>query len=199
MKALATLTALGVLVTGALATGGAAASTPSQPTAVERLIRQEDARGWHANAVSAAIDGSPDAIDRYRTANADGQATPSIQGSPDAVDRHRTAQEPVLTTPAIQGSPDALDRYAGRVIVTSQPTAIERLIRQEDARRNDPALGITRATQVISVPTPPRIEVVARDGFDWLDAVIGAAAAVAIVAALGGATLVVRTLTPRHA
>jgi hypothetical protein len=109
MKALATLTALGVLVTGALATGAAAASAPSQPTAVERLIRQED------------------------------------------------------------------------------------------ARRNDPALGITRATQVISVPTPPRIEVIARDGFDWLDAVIGAAAAAAIVAALGGATLVVRALTPRHA
>jgi hypothetical protein len=218
MKALATLTALGVLVTGTLATGSAAASAPSQPTAVERLIRQEDARGGHANAVSAAIDGSPDAIDRYQTANAEGQATPSIQGSPDAVDRYRTTHEPVLTTPAIQGSPDALDRYAGRAVVTgpggsgfkskdigigaaspSQPTAIERLVRQEDARRNDPALGITRATQVISVPTPPRIEVVARDGFDWLDAVIGAAALVAIVAALGGATLVVRVLTPRHA
>jgi hypothetical protein len=80
----------------------------------------------------------------------------------------------------------------------AEPTAIERLVRQEDARRNDPALGITRATQVISVPTPPRITVVTRDGFDWLDAAIGAATAAAILAALGGAALVVRSV-PQHA
>lgn len=81
---------------------------------------------------------------------------------------------------------------------SAQPSAIERLVRQEDARRNDPALGITRATQVISVPTPPRIEVVSRDGFDWLDAAIGAATGTAMLAALGGAALVVRS-APRHA
>jgi hypothetical protein len=135
MKAFATLCLTGLLLAGALVPAAAAENGSAQPSAVERLVRQEDARG-------------------------------TVGTSPHA---------------------------------TSQPTAIERLIRQEDARRNDPALGITRATQVISVPTPPRIEVVARDGFDWLDAVIGAAAAVAVVAALGGATLVVRALTPRHA
>lgn len=80
----------------------------------------------------------------------------------------------------------------------AEPTAIERLVRQEDARRSDPALGITRATQVISVPSPPRITVVTRDGFDWLDAAIGATTAAAILAALGGAALVARSV-PRHA
>ena len=135
MNAFTTLCLTGLLLTGALVPVAAAESGSAQPSAIERLVRQEDNRG---------------------------------------------------TVGAAPQSP-------------SQPSAIERLIRQEDARRNDPALGITRATQVISVPTPPRIEVVSRDGFDWLDAVIGAAAAVAMVAALGGATLVVRALTPRHA
>jgi hypothetical protein len=81
----------------------------------------------------------------------------------------------------------------------SQPTAIERLVRQERARRHDPALGITRATQVISVPSPPRIEVVTRNGFDWSDAAIGAASALALLSLLTGATLAVRAFTPRHA
>jgi hypothetical protein len=131
MKAFATLCLTGLLLTGALAPAAAAENGSAQPSAIERLVRQEDARG---------------------TAGA----------SP----------------------PHA----------ASQPTAVERLVRQEDARRNDPALGITRATQVISVPTPPRITVVTRDGFDWLDAAIGAA----ILAALGAAALVVRSL-PQHA
>ena len=138
MKGLVTSLITSLLASAALATGAAAdsgVSGASQPSAIERLVRQEDARGTGA----ASIGTGP-----------------------------------------------------------SQPTAIERLVRQEDARRNDPALGITRATQVIPVPTPPRIEVVARDGFDWLDAVIGAAATMAVVAALGGAMLVVRSLTPGH-
>jgi hypothetical protein len=81
----------------------------------------------------------------------------------------------------------------------AQPTAVERLVRQEKARRNDPALGITRATQVVPLPPAPRIVVVARDGFDWLDAFLGAGATVAAVAALGGALLAVRTRTPTRA
>ena len=139
MKALATLILTGLLLTGALATGAAAENGPDQPSAIERLDRQEDAR----------------------------------------------RNDPRLGITNIDAS--------------SQPTAVERLIRQEDARRNDPALGITRATQVISVPTPPRIEVVTRDTFDWLDAGIGAAAAVGLLVALLGATLAVRAATPRHA
>ena len=81
----------------------------------------------------------------------------------------------------------------------AQPTAIERLVRQEKARRNDPALGITRTTQVVPLPSAPRIVVVSRDGFDWPDAFLGAGAAVAAVAALGGAMLAVRARTPSRA
>lgn len=139
MKALATMLSTVLLATGALATAAAAdpgSSGSSQPSAIERLVRQEDARGT-----------------------------------------------------------GSLSAGAG----PSQPTAIERLVRQEDARRNDPALGITRATQVIAVPTAPRIEVVSRDGFDWVDAGIGAAAVAAGLALLTGATLAFRALTPRHA
>ena len=81
----------------------------------------------------------------------------------------------------------------------AQPTAVERLVRQEKARRNDPALGITRATQVVPLPPAPRIVVVSRDGFHWPDALLGAGAAVAAVAVLGGALLAARTRTPSQA
>ena len=139
MKGLATFLITGLLAAGALATGAAAdtgSTGASQPSAIERLVRQEDARG---------------------TASASASAGPW------------------------------------------QPTAIERLVRQEDARRHDPALGITRATQVVPLPPAPRIVVVSRDGFDWPDAFLGAGAAAAAVAALGGALLVVRTRTPTQA
>jgi hypothetical protein len=85
----------------------------------------------------------------------------------------------------------------GKAAGSSQPTAIERLVRQEDARRNDLQLGITRATQIVPIPPAPRIQVVSRDGFDWLDAAIGAAAGVAALTALTGATLVARSGQPR--
>ncbi len=87
----------------------------------------------------------------------------------------------------------------GAVRGQAQPTAIERLVRQEKARRNDPALGITRATQVVPLPSAPRIVVISRHGFDWPDAFLGAGAAVAAVAALGGAMLAVRARTPSRA
>lgn len=80
-----------------------------------------------------------------------------------------------------------------------EPTAVERLIRQEDARRHDLRLGITRATTAITVPDAPRIEVVTRDRFDWLDAVFGALGAVVVVAAAALAMLLVREREPRHA
>ena len=60
------------------------------------------------------------------------------------------------------GVPDAgwAAASGGSVDGPAQPTAIERLVRQEKARRNDPALGITRATQVVPLPSAPRIVVV---------------------------------------
>jgi hypothetical protein len=81
----------------------------------------------------------------------------------------------------------------------AQPTAVERLVRQEKARRNDPVLGITRATQVVPLAPAARIVVVSRDGFDWFDAFLGAGAVVAAVAALGATMLAVRARTPSQA
>ena len=81
----------------------------------------------------------------------------------------------------------------------AEPTAVERLVRQEDARRNDLQLGVTRATQVVPAPTSPRIEVVANDGFDWRDAAVGAATAIGLAVALAGAVVAVRTHAPEHA
>ena len=70
-----------------------------------------------------------------------------------------------------------------------QPSAMERLIRQERAKR----LDITRVP-VTPAPTPPALQVVVADGFDWLDALIGATSALALVVVAGGtATLVSRT------
>jgi hypothetical protein len=83
--------------------------------------------------------------------------------------------------------------------VADEPTAVERLIRQEDARRNDLRLGITRATPAVTVPAAPRIEIVTRDGFDWLDAAFGALAAVVVVAGAALAALLVLDRKPRHA
>jgi hypothetical protein len=80
-----------------------------------------------------------------------------------------------------------------------EPTAIERLIRQEDARRNDLSLGITRATPAVTVPAAPRVEVVTHDEFDWLDAAFGALAAVVVVVGTALTALLVLNREPRHA
>jgi hypothetical protein len=97
-----------------------------------------------------------------------------------------------------------------------QPSAIERLVRQEDARRNDPGLGVTREWESIGIvdpwiaarvtgpltnlPVARSIEVAdASDGFDWLDALVGAAAGAAILAASAGIGLAARTHGLRQA
>jgi hypothetical protein len=79
-----------------------------------------------------------------------------------------------------------------------EPTAVERLVRQEDGRRNDLQLGITRATQIVPIPPAPRIEVVARDDFDWREAALGAAAGVVALTAAIGTALVVRSTATRQ-
>jgi hypothetical protein len=97
-----------------------------------------------------------------------------------------------------------------------QPDAIERLLRQEDARRNDPALGATREWEFVgivdpwigarvngpltNIPVAPSIGIVdPTDGFDWSDAFVGAAAGAAILAASAGVGLAVRTHGLRQA
>jgi hypothetical protein len=52
-----------------------------------------------------------------------------------------------------------------------QPSAMERLIRQERAKR----LDIT-TVPVAPAPTPTALQVVVADGFDWLDALAGGTA-----------------------
>lgn len=98
----------------------------------------------------------------------------------------------------------------------TQPDAIDRLILQEHARRNDPALSAKRewafvgiadpwlgarmSGPVTNTPVAPSIEVVdPGDGFDWLDALVGAAAGAALLAASAGVGLAVRTRGPRSA
>lgn len=97
-----------------------------------------------------------------------------------------------------------------------EPSAIERLVRQEDARRSDPALGATRewesvgiadpwiparvAGPLTNIPVVSSVEVVdPSDGFDWLDALIGAAAGAAVLAASAGLGIAFRTHGLRQA
>lgn len=110
----------------------------------------------------------------------------------------------------------ALSPVATGSDASPQTSAIERLVRQEDARRNDPSLGATREWESVgiadpwlgaratgpltNVPVAASIEVVdAADGFDWLDALVGAAAAAAVLAASAGLGLAVRTHGLRQA
>ena len=79
----------------------------------------------------------------------------------------------------------------------AQPSAVERLVRQEDARSNDPALGIAESSRPVS--EPPTVQVVVRDGFDWLAAGIGGIAVAAAFLVAVGLTIVVRSQQPRRA
>ena len=65
---------------------------------------------------AVAFDGSPDAIDRYRS-NQQAVTLPR-GGSPDAIDRYLENQQSNVLT--LGGSPDAIDRYMGRTSVTAQ-------------------------------------------------------------------------------
>ena len=69
---------------------------------------------------------------------------------------------------------------------------VERIIAQEDARRNDPALQG-------SGPVATTVEIVESDGFHWGDAGIGAAVIVAAMLVLVGTSLVVRNRRPSQA
>ena len=58
-----------------------------------------------------------------------------------------------------------------------QPSAVQRLVRQEDARANDPRLGV--ATGAPPSPKAPTIQIIAVNSFDWLSAGIGGIASAA--------------------
>ncbi len=61
--------------------------------------------------MAQAVDGPPDAIDRFN------QPTVVWDGPPDAIDRYRENQEfatLLVTRPNWDGPPDAIDRYLGR-------------------------------------------------------------------------------------
>lgn len=74
---------------------------------------------------------------------------------------------------------------------SAQPAAIVRLARQEDARQNDPRLGIG-ASELATVETPT-VNIVGEEGFDWLAAAIGAVAAIATLLLAFGLAVVART------
>jgi hypothetical protein len=70
---------------------------------------------------------------------------------------------------------------------TPQPSAVERLVRQEDARSNDPRLGLTPTIQAAKAP-----------GFDWLSAAIGALAGAALLLVLSGTVVLARGMRAEH-
>lgn len=73
----------------------------------------------------------------------------------------------------------------------AQPGAIERLVRQEDGRGNDPRLGIgSSAPATVRTPT---VNIVGEDGFDWLAAAIGAVGGMATLLLATGLAIVART------
>jgi hypothetical protein len=72
-----------------------------------------------------------------------------------------------------------------------QPAAIERLVRQEDVRGNDPRLGIGGSAPA-TVRTPA-VNIVGEDGFDWLAAAIGAVGGMATLLLATGLAIVART------
>ena len=88
----------------------------------------------------------------------------------------------------VHGDPGNATRRGPR----RQLSPVERIIAQEDARRNDPAL-------LGSGPVATTVETVESNGFHWADAGIGAAVIVAAMLVLAGTTLVVRNRRPSQA
>jgi hypothetical protein len=69
--------------------------------------------------MAQAIDGPPDAIDRFN------QPAVVWDGPPDAIDRYRENQQfatLLVTRPGWDGPPDAIDRYLGRTVTASVVT-----------------------------------------------------------------------------
>ena len=112
---------------------------------------------------------------------------------------------------------------AGAEQAPSEPSAMERLIRQEDARRNDPRLGLavepapqptaierlvrqevarSKDPRLGLVPVPPEtvpaIEVVGAGGFDWLSTLVGAVAGAALLLAVMCGVVLARASRPAH-
>jgi hypothetical protein len=80
---------------------------------------------------------------------------------------------------AARGEPKNVAPFAAPGI--HHPTAVDRIIAQEDARPRDPAIFGT------GLPEPTVVRVVQEpDGFDWGDAGVGGAAALALVLLVAG-------------
>lgn len=77
-----------------------------------------------------------------------------------------------------------------------QPSAVQRLVRQEDARANDPRLGV--ATGAPPSPKAPTIQIIAVNSFDWLSAGIGGIASAAALLVALGLWMVARSHHPRR-
>lgn len=176
MKKVLTIT-FGLLIAVVAAAGAQAGPAPTQPTAVERIIAQEDYRGVRAST-------QPTAMDRI-VAQEDFKGVTRTSAQPTAVDRIITQEQGRHADPAIFG-PSAVE---SELLAVTQPTAMERLIAQEQGRYADRRLF---------VPAVAPVQVVRRaGGFDWADAGIGGAAALSL-ALLAAAALALRHGRPRH-
>ena len=78
-----------------------------------------------------------------------------------------------------------------------QPAVIERLVRQEDARADDPRLGIGAAQPAAG--RTPTVNIIRDRGFDWLAAAIGAVAGMASLILASGLAILARTERLGHA
>ncbi len=87
----------------------------------------------------------------------------------------------------------SVDRLVDELWDGSPPPTAAKIV-----RNNVSLLRKELGDRLVLVPPAPRIEVVARDGFDWLDAALGGAAGLATVTA-AAAAMVLRSRAPRHA
>jgi hypothetical protein len=147
--------------------------------------------------IAAAPDADPRGGDMYRYAAVAGMIV--VSGlAPTAFAQDAPTQPSAIERLVRQEDARWNDPRLGITYPTAvQPTAIQRLVRQEDARPNDPRLGISGSVPA-TVPTPT-VHIVGEDGFDWLAAAIGAVAGMATLLLATGLAVVARTQRIRRA
>jgi hypothetical protein len=200
-----------VLAIAALAPPAALAQSP-----VARTIAQEGARGHDPRVVGATRAGATDPVQRIVAQERARRRDPRVIGDTrDAAALHSTplglkadglrlqslAQS--YSQPTAQGleadglrlqaiaqaykqsEPAAVpDASSSATRPQTTPSPVQRIIAQERGRSRDPRL--------FGVPASTSIQIVEPGGFDWGDAGIGAAVAVALMLLAVGTTLVVR-------
>jgi hypothetical protein len=165
--------ALSVALAGAAIFGGSA----------QAADRPDDRAGLLGVGAVAAVQASPDAFERAVLRHT-GVTTPVPDAFERAVLRHMGATRVV---------PDALERAVARQGLVAAPDAFERAVLRESAAtpvRPDDRAG-TRGPGIVATAAPVSVSA-DETGFQWGDALFGAAAAIGAVLLAGAATLTIR-------